>query len=84
MLSNADHILPVGMRWIHNFFYYRPVTVTIHSGDMNKNLKSKFASLIVVLIRLIYSFIHSVFQRSTKVDIEFVIIITIDTLQKDY
>ena len=39
MLSNTDNILPVSMRWIYNFFYYWPVTVTIHSGDMNKNLK---------------------------------------------
>ena len=39
MLSNTDNILPVSMRWIYNFFYYWPVTVTIRSGDMNKNLK---------------------------------------------
>jgi hypothetical protein len=41
MLSNADNILPVSMRWIYNFLYYRPVTVTIRSGDINKNLKLK-------------------------------------------
>jgi len=41
MLSNADNILPVSMRLIYNFFYYWPVTVTIRSGDMNKNLKLK-------------------------------------------
>ena len=39
MLSNADNILPVSMRWIYNFLYYWPVTVAIRSGDMNKNLK---------------------------------------------
>jgi hypothetical protein len=41
MLSNVDNILPVSMGWIYNFLYYRPVTVTICSGDMNKNLKLK-------------------------------------------
>jgi len=39
MLSNADNILPVSMRWIYNFLYYWPVTVAVRSGDMNKNLK---------------------------------------------
>jgi hypothetical protein len=41
MLSNGDNILPVSMRWIYvyNFLYYWPVTVAIHSGDVNKNLK---------------------------------------------
>jgi hypothetical protein len=41
VLSNADNLLPVCMRWINNFFYYRPVTVAVYSGDMNKNLKLK-------------------------------------------
>jgi hypothetical protein len=59
MLSHADNILPVCMRWIQNFLYYCPVAVTIYSGDMNKNLKlshvpvRKFESLITGLIRRI-------------------------------
>jgi len=44
MLSNADNILPVSMRWIYNFLHCWPVTVTLHSGDMDNNLKLKATS----------------------------------------
>jgi hypothetical protein len=39
VLCNADHILPVSMRWIKNFFHHQSVTVAVCSGDMDKNLK---------------------------------------------
>jgi len=68
-----------GRLHVEKFIVCQLVRNSLHFVDHKGNYHVHKSSLLVP----IHSFIYSAFQRSTKVDIELVIIIIIGTVQND-